>query len=288
MGQNWYGDLRGTANQMNYTLCFVGGGNMARSLIGGLLAQGMRAEQIIAADPLAAQLDALRSDYGIRVAQNNLAAVQGADVVVLAVKPQEMRAVAAELRQVLEGGGPLLISVAAGIRAADIQRWSGCAAVVRCMPNRPALVGCGVTGLFATDAVSAQQRGIAEAILKAVGRTLWLEREADMDAVTAISASGPAYFFFLIEILEQSGVALGLTPEVSRTLAVETAFGAGSMARAATQPAAVLRAQVTSAGGTTEAALRHLEAHSVRAIFQEAVTAAARRATELADAFGVP
>ena len=127
----------------------------------------------------------------------------------------------------------MLISVAAGIRAADIQRWSGCAAVVRGMPNRPALVGCGVTGLFATAAVSADRRAIAEGILRAVGKTLWLDREADMDAVTAISGSGPAYFFLLIEMLEESGVALGLTREVSRKLAVETAFGAGSMARAA-------------------------------------------------------
>jgi pyrroline-5-carboxylate reductase len=271
---------------MNHTLCFIGGGNMARSLIGGLLARGMRAEQIVVADPVGAQLDALKSDYGIRIAQSNSAAAHGADVVVLAVKPQELRTVAAELRDGLESGGTLLISVAAGIRAADIQRWSGCAAVVRCMPNRPALVGCGVTGLFATAAVSADRRRIAEAILKAVGETLWLEREADMDAVTAISGSGPAYFFLLIEMLEQGGVALGLTPDVSRTLAVETAFGAGSMARTATQSAAVLRAQVTSAGGTTEAALRHLEAHNVRRIFQEAIAAAARRSTELADALG--
>jgi pyrroline-5-carboxylate reductase len=271
---------------MNHTLCFIGGGNMARSLIGGLLAQGMRADQIVAADPIAAQLDSLKSDYAIRIAQSNAAAAQGADVVVLAVKPQELRTVAAELRDVLETGGPLLISVAAGIRAADIQRWSGCAAVVRGMPNRPALVGCGVTGLFATAAVSADRRAIAEGILRAVGETLWLDREADMDAVTAISGSGPAYFFLLIEMLEESGVALGLTREVSRKLAVETAFGAGSMARAATQSAAVLRAQVTSAGGTTEAALNHLEAHDVRKLFQEAIAAAARRSTELADAFG--
>jgi pyrroline-5-carboxylate reductase len=271
---------------MNHTLCFIGGGNMARSLIGGLLARGMQAERIVVADPVAAQLDALKADYGVRVARSNPAAAQDADVVVLAVKPQELHAVVAELQDALQSRGPLLISVAAGIRAADIQRWSGCAAVVRCMPNRPALVGCGVTGLFATAAVSVDRRAIAEEILSAVGKTLWLPREADMDVVTAISGSGPAYFFLLIEILEQSGVALGLTPEVSRTLAVETAFGAGSMARAASQSAAVLRAQVTSAGGTTEAALRSLDAHDVRSIFQEAIAAAARRSTELANAFG--
>ncbi len=271
---------------MNQTLCFLGGGNMARSLIGGLLAQGFDPGQIIVADPATSQLDSLKSRYGVRVARDNASATQGARVVVLAVKPQELRTVVTEIKDVIKEGRPLVISVAAGIRASDIQRWANGVAVVRCMPNRPALHGCGVTGLFATADVSAEDGRLAEQILSAVGKTLWLDRESDMDAVTAISGSGPAYFFLLIEILEQTGVALGLKPEVSKALAVETAFGAGSMARDAAESAATLREQVTSKGGTTEAALQHLEAHHMREVFSAAVAAAARRSAQLADEFG--
>lgn len=271
---------------MNQTLCFLGGGNMARSLIGGLLAQGVRPEQVIVADPVASQLDSLKAQYGVRVARDNPSAAQDADVIVFAVKPQDLRSVVGEIQSVVNSRRPLLISIAAGIRASDIQRWANGAPVVRCMPNRPALHGCGVTGLFATSDVSADDRRLAGQILGAVGRTLWLDRESDMDAVTALSGTGPAYFFLLIEILEQAGVALGLKPDTSKALAIETAFGAGSMARAAAESAATLREQVTSKGGTTEAALQHLEAHHVREIFNAAVVAAARRSAQIADEFG--
>jgi pyrroline-5-carboxylate reductase len=270
---------------MNGTLCFIGGGNMARSLIGGLIARGWRPEQIVVADPLPQQLDTLRRQYGVRGAGSNLEAARGAHVVILAVKPQELRNVVTELAPAL-AQRPLLISVAAGIRAVDIQRWSGGVPVVRCMPNRPALEGCGMTGLYATQEVTAEDRTLAEQILGAVGATLWLEREEHMDTVTAISGSGPAYFFLLIEMLEQSGIELGLPAEVSRKLAVETAYGSGCMARAASDSPATLRQQVTSKGGTTEAALKHLEAQNIRAIFAAAVAAAARRSATLAQEFG--
>jgi pyrroline-5-carboxylate reductase len=270
---------------MTHTLCFIGGGNMARSLIGGLIARGWEATRIVVADPVATQLESLRAQSGIRVASDNREAVSGADVVVFAVKPQDMRNVATALGSSLSHR-PLIISVAAGIRASDIQSWCGGIPVVRCMPNRPALQGCGITGLYATGEVSQEGRDLAARILDAVGKTLWLEQEAHMDVVTAVSGSGPAYFFLLIEMLEQAGVMLGLSPDKSHQLAVETAYGAGNMARDASESAAVLRQQVTSKGGTTEAALKVLEDKNVRDIFAAAVSAAARRSAELADEFG--
>ena len=268
------------------TIAFIGGGNMARSLIGGLLARGWLAQQIVVADPLPAQLESLRAQFAVRVTDDNSTAARDADILVLAVKPQEMRRAAEELRASIASKRPLLISVAAGIRATDIQRWLPGIPIVRAMPNRPALQGCGMTGLFATQDVSKERRMQAEQILGAVGATLWLEREQHMDIVTAVSASGPAYFFLLIEMLEHAGVAQGLSPEVSRRLAVETAYGSGTMARAASESPAVLREQVTSKGGTTAAALNVLEQLHVREAFDAAVAAATRRAGELADEFG--
>lgn len=268
------------------TIAFIGGGNMARSLIGGLLARDWKAGQIVVADPLPAQLDALRTQCGVRVTDDNAVAARGADVIVLAVKPQMMRKAAEGIRTAIGDERPLLISVAAGIRASDIQRWLPGMPIVRAMPNRPALQGCGMTGLYAADDVSNERRALAEQILSAVGATLWLDREQHMDVVTAVSGSGPAYFFLLIEMLEQAGIAQGLSPEVSRRLAIETAYGSGEMAHAATDPPAVLREQVTSRGGTTAAALQVLEERRVREAFDAAVAAATRRAAELADEFG--
>jgi len=271
---------------MKLHLSIIGGGNMARSLIGGLIARGMEAAQITVSDPKETQLEALQSQFDVRVSSSNTLAVRGADAVLLAVKPQEMRLVTTELSALLANRRPLLISIAAGIRAEDIRRWSGGLPVVRCMPNRPALQGCGMTGLYATDDVPEAGRQIALDILGAVGSTLWLEREDQLDAVTAVSGTGPAYFFLLVEMMEQAGTALGLPAETSHRLAVETAYGAGCMMRAANDSAATLREQVTSKGGTTEAAMRVLEGQNVRAIFTEAITAAARRSTQLADEFG--
>jgi pyrroline-5-carboxylate reductase len=266
---------------MSLSIAFIGGGNMARSLIGGLIARGQSPNTLAVADPVSSQLTSLHATYGVRVAHSNIEAVRDAEVVILAVKPQELQKVTLELASALRG--KLLISVAAGIRANDIERWSGGAAIVRCMPNRPALQGCGMTGLFATRTVSDAHRKTAESILGAVGATLWLTEEQQMDAVTAVSGSGPAYFFLLIEMMEDAGVALGLPRDISRKLAIETAYGSGLMAHEATQTPAILREQVTSKGGTTEAALKHLEAHHVRTVFNGAIAAAAHRSTEMAD-----
>jgi len=268
------------------SISFIGGGNMARALIGGLIARGMPPHDIAVADPVSAQTESLERDYGIRIATSNEAAVTAGNVVILAVKPQHMRTVVSEIRGAVAAARPLLVSVAAGIRTADIRRWCGAGRIVRAMPNRPALQGCGVTALYAADDVASEDREQVELILRAVGEALWLDEEAKMDVVTAVSGSGPAYFFLLIEMLEQTGMALGLSAQVSRKLAVETAYGAGCMAHATSDSPATLREQVTSKGGTTEAALRHVEAHHVRDIFAAAVTAAARRSGELAQEFG--
>jgi pyrroline-5-carboxylate reductase len=271
---------------MTQMIAFIGGGNMARGLVGGLTARGVPSDRIVVADPLPAQLDALRTGYGVRVTSDNKAAVRDADIVVLAVKPQELRGVVTSIESELRSRSPLVISVAAGVRSTAIQQWTGGLPVVRCMPNRPALQGHGITALYATPDVDAEQRRIAEELMAAVGSTFWLKLESDMDVVTAVSGSGPAYFFLLIEMLEEAARSLGLPPDVSRKLATETAFGSGSMAREATESAAVLRQQVTSKGGTTEAALHHLEANGVRQLFMEAVAAAARRSAQLADELG--
>ena len=274
-----------TIKQHRYA--FIGGGNMARSLIGGLIAGGVEPAQISASDPIAAQRDNLAQTLGIRTVAANSSAVANADVVILAVKPQEMRAVAQDLARALLASQPLVISVAAGIRADDLTQWLGGSAVVRTMPNRPALYGQGATGMFATTGITSQQRELAAAVMSAVGVSVWVEQEAQLDIVTAVSGSGPAYFFLLMEMLEQAGADLGLPAQTSRELAVATAWGSAYMAhqdRGTT--AAVLREQVTSKGGTTEAALKHLEAHQVRAIFAGAIKAAADRSAEMAALFG--
>jgi pyrroline-5-carboxylate reductase len=270
---------------MPFNLAFIGGGNMARSLIGGLIARGTKASDIIVADPMTAQRQSLSSSYGVAVTDDNAAAIRESKIAILAVKPQEMRSVTTGISRSMPRDA-LIVSVAAGIRASDISRWAEGRPVVRCMPNRPALQGCGMTALFATQDVSSKLKSQAEEILSAVGATLWVDDESHMDVVTAVSGSGPAYFFLLIEILEQTGIKLGLSPDVSHRLAVETAYGAGSMAREASESPATLREQVTSKGGTTEAALKHLEAQNLRAIFADAIAAAARRSTELAEQFG--
>jgi pyrroline-5-carboxylate reductase len=271
---------------MANNITFIGGGNMARSLIGGLLARKVPPASIVVSDPLPAQLAELREQFAVRATHDNVEAASAADVVVFAVKPQEMRSVVGGLAATLARHRPLLISIAAGIRIGDIQRWCGGLPVVRTMPNRPALQGCGITALYATSEVSAANRALAEGILGAVGSTLWLDEESQLDVVTAVSGSGPAYFFLLIEMLEQAGIELGLTPAVSRKLAVETAWGSGQMAHELPDAPATLRQQVTSKGGTTAAALDVLMSHNVRAIFTAAVTAAARRSAELAQEYG--
>ncbi len=267
------------------TLAFIGGGNMARSLIGGLIAQGLPARQIIVSDPMEAQRQLLATQYGVRVTDSNAEAAVAAQIIVLAVKPQELRGVAQALASTLSHQ-PLIISVAAGIRASDLQTWLGGLPVVRTMPNRPALNGCGVTGLYASTQVPAAKRELASRIMGAVGKSVWVEQETLIDAVTAVSGSGPAYFFLLMELLEAAGVEQGLPAETARVLAIETAYGSGMMAREVSDSPAVLRQQVTSKGGTTEAALKVFEARGLRGIVSDAVKAAAERSAELAGELG--
>lgn len=268
-------------------IAFIGGGHMATSLVGGLRARGMPGDAIWVADPMPAQIKRLRRDFDVHGTADNSAAVREADVVVLSVKPQDMAGVARGVAPELTRGRHTVISIAAGIRLADLARWLGAdTPVVRAMPNRPALIGAGVTALCAGPAVDDDGRAAVERVMSAAGATVWLSEESQMDAVTAISGSGPAYFFLLVEALEAAGIELGLAPETARRLAVETARGAGRMAAESVESPALLREQVTSKGGTTAAALAVLERAGVRDTFAAAVTAAARRSAELADQFG--
>ncbi len=272
---------------MTQRIAFIGGGNMATSLIGGLLARGSDPGQITVADPIAAQRDSLQRRFGVSVEEDGLAAAANAGTIVLAVKPQQMAVVARGLASVVAERRPLVISIAAGIRLEDLARWLGArAALVRAMPNRPALLGAGVTALHANANVTAAAREMAEQIMAACGATVWVETEAQMDVVTAVSGSGPAYFLLLIEALEDAAVELGMDRRTARLLAVETARGAGRMAAELPEAPALQRAQVTSKGGTTAAAIEVLESAQVRAIFARAVAAAARRSAELARDFG--
>jgi pyrroline-5-carboxylate reductase len=266
----------------------IGGGHMARALIGGWLARGLAPERLRVADPAPEARAALERDFpGVYAFERNADAVEGAGVWVLAVKPQQLRDVARALAPRAAADRPLVISVAAGIRSADLQRWLGPGVpIVRTMPNRPALVGAGVTALHAGAHVSAEQRALATTLLDAVGASVWVDDESQMDAVTAVSGSGPAYFFLLIELLESAGVREGLPADVARRLAVETAYGAARLARESSDDAATLRAQVTSKGGTTAAALAVLESAGLRDIVVRAVGAASERSRELAADFG--
>lgn len=266
---------------------FIGAGNMAYSLIGGLVADGWNPANISVSDPDHQRLDAVASRFGVHTDTDNQRVTENSAVVVLAVKPQIMREVAAGLAPAVKKNRPLVISVAAGIRTTDVDRWlGGDCALVRCMPNTPALVQSGATALFATQPVSTERKDLAESILRAVGLALWVEDEDLMDAVTALSGSGPAYFFLVIEALEEAGQALGLPAQTARLLALQTAFGAARMALESSDDAAVLRQRVTSPGGTTEKALAVLENGRLRALFHDAMSTARDRSRELADQLG--
>jgi pyrroline-5-carboxylate reductase len=270
-------------------LAFIGGGNMAAALIGGLTRRGLASERIVVADPSGEALARLVRDFGIRASSDNAGAAAGADAVILAVKPQQMRAVALALSAQVTGSKPLILSVAAGIPHSALARWFGReAAVVRTMPNRPALYGFGATALYAPAGLSAAQRALAECIMAAVGATVWVEHESQMDTVTALSGSGPAYFFLFMEALEAAAHERGLPVDIAHKLTLETAFGAAQMARRSPESLAALRDQVTSKGGTTAAALAVLDGAGLRGILARAMAAAQRRAAELAAEFGTP
>jgi pyrroline-5-carboxylate reductase len=269
-------------------IAVIGGGQMARSLVGGWVARGAPTTAIAVADPAPEQRAWLAERFaGLAVHADNADAARDAAVWLLAVKPQQLAAVVTALAPLAAATRPLVISIVAGIRAADIDRWlDGQAGVVRAMPNRPALIGAGASALYAADTVGGPNRALAARLIEAVGSAVWVATEGDMDAVTAVSGSGPAYFFLLIELLEAAAIAEGLDPAVARRLAIDTAAGAAEMARQSSDDPATLRAQVTSKGGTTAAALAVFEAAGLRAIVARAVAAAALRSRELAAEFG--
>lgn len=269
------------------TIGFIGGGNMARSLIGGLLADGMEPQRISVADPNRECLQALREHFSVETSESGDAIARVADVLVLAVKPQVLKQVAQALATTIQTRRPLVISIAAGVREANLRQWlGGNPAIVRAMPNTPALVQTGATALFANPHVSEYQRELAESILRAVGIALWLDDEEQMDAVTALSGSGPAYFFLVMEVLEAMGAELGLPPKTARLLTLQTALGAAKMALESEEDVAELRQRVTSPGGTTEQALKVLEQGGVRRLFQSALQAAHSRSIEIARLLG--
>ena len=268
-------------------IVFIGGGNMASSLIGGLIADGFDAGAIAVADINKQALQNLQQRYQIQTFSDAQAAVQTADTVVLAVKPQVLKAVAIELADSIQKKKPLVISVAAGVRTADIERWlGGNVAVVRAMPNTPALVQCGASGLFANEHVNETQREDAETILRATGLTVWMENEDQINAVTALSGSGPAYFFRIMESLEAAAQALGLSSQAARLLTLQTALGAAKLAMESSEDIASLRQSVTSRGGTTEEGLRVMDEHRVDDLFKEVLQAAYNRAKLLAEDLG--
>lgn len=269
------------------SLTFIGGGNMAVSLVGGLIADGWDPARIRVADPDPGRRERMAARHQVSTTPDNQVAVSDADVVVLAVKPQVMAAVAEGLAAGIAQQQPLVISIAAGIRESTLRDWLGAdTAIVRAMPNTPALVQSGATALYANTAVSDGQRSLAESILRAVGLVIWVEDEAQMDAVTALSGSGPAYFFFFMEALQAAGEKLGLPAGTARLLALQTAFGAARMALESSDDAATLRHHVTSPGGTTERAIGILQDGGLAELISGAVKGAAERSRELAEEFG--
>ena len=267
------------------SIVFIGGGNMAGALIGGLIAKGRSAAEITVLEPQAAARARLSERYGVACVEQLAALDTLGEVVVFAVKPQQMRSAAAALRPRLSR--ELVVTIAAGIRLGDLARWlGGHAALVRCMPNTPALVGAGITGLYAGATVDAAQRAVAEAILGAVGATLWVAEESMLDPVTAISGSGPAYVFYFIEALQRAAQEMGFTPQDARKLALETFVGAARLAAESGEDLALLRERVTSKGGTTERALASMEADGIKDGIVRALHAANQRAQELGAQLG--
>ncbi|MEO5962610.1 MAG: pyrroline-5-carboxylate reductase [Thermomonas sp.] len=271
---------------MSDNIAFIGGGNMARSLIGGLIATGRTPASIHVAEPVTALRDALRADFGVAVFEQGAAAVTDTSTWVFAVKPQVMRTVCTSLVPQAQAQRPLVISIAAGITGRQLEQWlGGELPVVRTMPNTPALLGAGVTGLHASEHVDADGRAFAETLLAAAGKTVWIEDEDLMDAVTAVSGSGPAYVFLLAEAMIEAGISEGLPADAARVLALQTVLGAARMLTAEHAPdAAELRRRVTSPNGTTQAAIEALEAGGLRTLVADAIHAARERGRELSAA----
>ena len=272
---------------MDIHAAFIGGGNMGGALIRGLIARGLAPEMISVAEAVQLRRIQLADEFGVRVTADGREAVDGADVVVLAVKPQDMAATTQRLADVLAQRKPLVLSIAAGIRMADIAGWCGPGVpVVRAMPNRPALNSAGASAIYAGPDLGAAHRKLAEDVLGAAGTTVWVGEESLLDVVTALSGSGPAYFFLLAELMTDAAVKLGLERVAALELAIQTLYGSGRMARESDGDLARLRAEVTSKGGTTEAALRSFESANLRGIVAAALAAATERGREMAQAFG--
>ena len=267
----------------NSNIAFIGGGNMARSLIGGLVAAGTPSGRISVSEPQPELRNSLQENFGINVYADNISAAAGAQVIVLAVKPQVLQEVVVPLGRVVAEHQPLLVSVAAGVTSTSIERWvEGRPALVRVMPNTPALVGAGISALCANSNVNTHQRELAETIMSAVGQTVWIKDESMMDIVTAVSGSGPAYFFYVMQAINNAAVTEGLDAETARLLTLETALGAARLALESAEDPGTLQKHVTSPGGTTEAAINVLDSSGVSEDFQNAVSAARARGSELA------
>lgn len=276
---------------INKKIGFIGSGNMAYSLVGGLTITGVQGQNIWVSDPDSNKTAQIAAQFNVNTCNNNAELVQSVEIVILAVKPQQLAAVCKEIAADIAHNNPLLISIAAGVLSKDIERWlssgnttdsGSTVALVRCMPNTPALVQSGATALFANEQVSDDQKTLAESILRAAGLTLWLDNESDMNAVTALSGSGPAYIFLVIEALEKAGVQLGLNEQTAHLLAIQTAFGASKMALESDDSPEVLRKKVTSPGGTTEKAIAILQDGQLEKLFVKALDGAKSRSIELA------
>jgi pyrroline-5-carboxylate reductase len=265
-------------------LCFIGGGNMAQALVGGQVRAGRDPQSICVVDPNAQQRERLQNEWGVRTFAHADASMAGASAVVWAVKPQMFELAATGFDSLLQH--VLHISVMAGIPCRAIERFTGSHQVVRTMPNTPALVGQGITGVFAAEAVTPAQRQQVRDLLAPTGEQLWVDHETDLDAVTALSGSGPAYVFYFIEAMVQAAQDMGLSAEQGRALALSTFAGATALAQASSDPVQTLRERVTSKGGTTHAAINHMQETAVAPLFVQAMRAAQRRAAELGDEFG--
>ena len=264
------------------TIAFIGGGNMATSLIAGLIDEGVPPDTVWVTDVDEARLALLQERYEVRTTGDNDVAVSRAQTVVLAVKPQVMADVVHGIAGSARAGEPLIVSIAAGVTEAKIREGLGYdAAIVRTMPNTPALVRAGATALYANASTATEQRARADAILRAVGLTVWVDDESLIDAVTAVSGSGPAYYFLVMEAMEAAGIKLGLDPDTARKLTLQTALGAARIALEGDEPPGTLRQRVTSPGGTTQAAIESLQASGLEQIFEVALTAARDRSVEL-------
>jgi pyrroline-5-carboxylate reductase len=268
-------------------ITIIGAGNMGASLLGGLVKNGYSPDSIWITDPDTNKLDQLKREFNVKTTTNNLESIQSADVIILAVKPQILNQVATGIASFVQSHKPLVLSIAAGVRVDSIQHWLGEGVpIVRAMPNTPALLGCGATALYPNRYVSEKQHNLAESMLRSVGMVVWVDNEKHMDIITALSGSGPAYFFLIMEAMQNAAHQLGLPKDVANSMTLQTAYGAARMALESSEDVVKLRHNVTSPGGTTEQAVRVLEDENIRHIFAKAINKATQRAEELAEILG--